>query len=81
MLEMVDAFAKGDHERARELNASLFESYAYESRENAQFALAVKVAMRVLGLPAGPCRLPIGPEPEGLEGDARRMLDRLGLLT
>jgi 4-hydroxy-tetrahydrodipicolinate synthase len=78
MAEMIAAFEKGDHARARELNASLFESYSYESREIAQFALAVKVALRVLGLPAGPCRLPIGPEPDGLEADARAMLDRLG---
>ena len=31
---MIAAFAKGDDDRARELNASLFESYAYESREH-----------------------------------------------
>jgi 4-hydroxy-tetrahydrodipicolinate synthase len=80
MSELVSSFTKGDHDRAQELNASLFESYAYESREIAQFALAVKVALRVLGQPAGPCRLPIGPEPPGLEDDARRMLAGLGLL-
>jgi 4-hydroxy-tetrahydrodipicolinate synthase len=80
MAELIAAFTKGDHERAQELNASLFDSYAYESREIAQFALAVKVARRVLGLPAGPCRLPIGPEPEGLEADAQRVLQGLGLL-
>jgi 4-hydroxy-tetrahydrodipicolinate synthase len=80
MTELIAAFIKGDHERAQELNASLFDSYSYESREIAQFALAVKVALRVLGLPAGPCRLPIGPEPEGLEADARRVLQGLGLL-
>lgn len=79
MAELVAAFGKGDLDRAKELNASLFESYAYESREIAQFALAVKVALRVLGLPAGPCRLPIGPEPPGLEADARRVLEGLGL--
>jgi 4-hydroxy-tetrahydrodipicolinate synthase len=80
MSELITAFGKGDHDRAQELNASLFDSYAYESREIAQFALAVKVAMRVLGQPAGPCRLPIGPEPDGLEADARRVLQGLGLL-
>jgi 4-hydroxy-tetrahydrodipicolinate synthase len=80
MADLVSSFTKGDHDRARELNASLFDSYAYESREIAQFALAVKVALRVLGQPAGPCRLPIGPEPEGLEGDAQRVLQGLGLL-
>jgi len=80
MADLVTSFVKGDHERAQELNASLLDSYAYESRELAQFALAVKVALRVLGLPAGPCRLPIGPEPEGLEADAQRVLQALGLL-
>ena len=78
MSELVAAFEKGDHARAQELNASLFESYTYESREIAQFALAVKVALRVLGLPGGPCRLPMGPEPDGLEDEARAMLERLG---
>ena len=81
MAELIAAFEKGDHDRARSLNASLFDSYAYESREIAQFALAVKVALRVLGQPGGPCRLPIGPEPDGLEDDARRVLAGLGLLT
>ena len=80
MAEMIAAFGKGDVDRAQQLNASLFESYAYESREIAQFALAVKVALRCLGLPGGPCRLPIGPEPDGLEAEARGMLDRLGAL-
>lgn len=79
MTELIAAFEKGDHARARELNASLFESYAYESREIAQFALAVKVALRVLGLPGGPCRPPLGPEPEALEGEARALLERLGV--
>lgn len=80
MQDLLDAFAKGDHARAQQLNASMFESYWYESREVAQYALAVKVALRVLGQPAGPCRLPIGPEPEGLEAEARTMLTGLGLL-
>ena len=80
MAELVIAFAKGDVDRAQQLNATLFESYAYESREIAQFALAVKVALRCMGLPNGPCRLPIGPEPAGLEAEAQGMLDRLGAL-
>ena len=80
MGELIGAFEKGDHDRARELNASLFDSYVYESREVAQFAQCVKTALRVMGRPVGPCRLPIGPEPEGLEDDARRVLEGLGLL-
>jgi 4-hydroxy-tetrahydrodipicolinate synthase len=80
MAELVTSFEKGDHERARELNTSLFDSYWYESREIAQFAQAVKTALRLLGQPAGPCRLPVGPEPDGLADDARRVLADLGLL-
>jgi 4-hydroxy-tetrahydrodipicolinate synthase len=80
MSELITAFGKGDHDRAQELNASLFDSYAYESRETAQFAQAVKTALRLLGQPSGPCRLPVGPEPEGLEGEARAVLTGLGLL-
>jgi 4-hydroxy-tetrahydrodipicolinate synthase len=79
MHELVEAFEKGDHARAQEINASLFESYWYESRDTAQFALAVKVALRVLGLPGGTCRPPLGPEPPELEAEARAMLDRLGV--
>ncbi len=79
MTDLVDAFSKGDHAKARELNASLFESYWYESRETAQFALAVKVALRTLGLPGGPCRPPLGPEPDELEAEARTMLEHLSI--
>ena len=32
----------------------------------------------ILGLPAGQCRLPIGPAPAGLEDAARAVLDGLG---
>lgn len=78
MSQMIGAFEKGDHAHARELNASLIESYLYESRDTAQFALAVKVALRCLGLPSGPCRLPLGPEPPELEAEAHAMLERLG---
>ena len=79
MHELVAAFEKGDPARAQELNARLLESYWYESRDTAQFALAVKVALRVLGLPGGPCRPPLGPEPTELEAEARAMLERLGI--
>jgi hypothetical protein len=33
--------------------------------------------MRTLGLPAGLCRLPIGPAPADLEGRAEEVLHRL----
>ncbi len=81
MADLVSSFVKGDHDRARELNAALLDSYHYESRETAQFALAVKVVLRLLGQPAGPCRLPIGPEPDDLEAEAQRVLRGLDLLA
>jgi hypothetical protein len=34
--------------------------------------------MKVLGLPGGDCRLPMGPEPEYLQDEARRVLADLG---
>lgn len=79
MSDMIAAFVQGEHDRARELNARMFESYWYEARETAQFALAVKVALRILGLPGGPVRPPLGPEPAELEAEAQAMLDRLGV--
>jgi 4-hydroxy-tetrahydrodipicolinate synthase len=81
MSELISAFGKGDLDRARELNATLFESYELQSREVAQFAQAVKTVLRCLDLPGGACRLPIGPEPDGFEAEAIAMLDRLGRPT
>jgi 4-hydroxy-tetrahydrodipicolinate synthase len=80
MGELIASFEKGDHDRARELNASLFESYWFQSRDTAQFAQAVKAALGCPGLPNGPCRMPPGTEPDGLEAEARTVLDHLGLL-
>ncbi len=78
MSEMIAAFAKGDTARAREVNATLFESFAYESSDNAPNPIPAKAMMRVLGLPVGECRLPMGPAPAGVEDHARRVLAGLG---
>ena len=76
--EMLAAFAKGDVDEARRLNTSLLESYAYETSEEAPNPVPAKAMMRVLGLPVGQCRLPMGSAPEGLEDEARRVLHNLG---
>jgi len=34
--------------------------------------------LRVLGLPGGACRAPMGPEPEWLADGARKVLSNLG---
>jgi 4-hydroxy-tetrahydrodipicolinate synthase len=76
--EMIAAFTKGDVDRARELNAKLIESYDFETGDANPNPIPAKAMMRVLGLPAGQCRLPMGPAPEGLEERARAVLRNLG---
>jgi 4-hydroxy-tetrahydrodipicolinate synthase len=75
--EMVAAHAKGDVARAREVNAQLLESYAYETGDDAPNPIPAKAMMRVLGHAVGQCRPPLGPAPEGLEDRARAVLDGL----
>jgi 4-hydroxy-tetrahydrodipicolinate synthase len=76
--EMIAAFAKGDVVRAREANARLLPSYAYETGDAAPNPVPAKAMMRVLGHAVGQCRLPLGPAPAGLEDRAGRVLEGLG---
>lgn len=76
--EMITAFANGDVEGARYLNARLIESYEFESTQCYPNPLPTKAICRALGLPAGECRLPMGVAPPELDGEARRILVRLG---
>lgn len=77
--EMFVAYAKGDVDTAREINARLVESWDFEGSEEAPNPIPTKAMLRVMGLPGGPCRLPMGPEPEGLEARAREVLANLNL--
>ena len=76
--EMMRAFWKGDVDEARRINARLIESNRYESSDDAPNPLPAKAMLRVLGQPAGQCRLPMGPAPAGLEDRAREVLANLG---
>jgi len=76
--EMIAAFTKGDVTGARAINARLTESWAFETGDLTPNPLPTKAMMRVMGLPAGQCRLPLGPAPEGLEDRARQVLANLG---
>jgi 4-hydroxy-tetrahydrodipicolinate synthase len=78
MHRMVHAALSGDLETARRENARLLESYEYESTEQFPNPLPVKAACRALGLDVGQCRLPLGDAPPELEGEALRILTRLG---
>jgi len=75
--EMFAAFAKGDVDTAREVNGRLIESWTFESGDAAPNPVPTKAMMRVMGLPGGPCRLPMGPTPDGLEDRAREVLANL----
>ena len=78
MREMVLAHVKGDVDHARDLNARLIPSWDFESGDLAPNPIPAKAMLRVLGLPAGECRLPLGPAPDGLEDRAREVLAGLG---
>jgi 4-hydroxy-tetrahydrodipicolinate synthase len=75
--EMISAFEKGDVVSARRINASLIESYGFESGDEAPNPIPTKAMLRVLGLPVGQCRPPMGPAPEWVEAEARRVLAAL----
>ncbi len=75
--DMIASFVKGDVEQARTLNARLIESHRFQSTDDAPNPQPAKAMMRVLGLPAGQCRLPHGPSPAGLEDRAREVLSHL----
>lgn len=76
--EMARAFAAGEVDKAREINVALLPSYTYETGIETPNPMPTKAMLRVLNLPAGQCRLPIGAAPEGLEDAARGVLDGLG---
>lgn len=74
---MLGSFAKGDIDGARAANARLIDSYLFESGDEAPNPVPTKAMLRVMGLPGGGCRPPMGPEPvgpEGLEARARAVL-------
>ena len=75
---MIEAFGRGDVEEARRINSRLIPSHTFQSGDLTPNPVPAKTMMRVLGLPVGQCRLPMGPAPDGLEDSARKLLDELG---
>lgn len=71
--EMIATFAKGDTEAAIALNARLAESWEFETSDEAPNPVPTKAMLRALRLPAGECRLPMGPTPAGLEERAKQV--------
>jgi 4-hydroxy-tetrahydrodipicolinate synthase len=75
--QLVAAFAKGDVDGARAVNAGLIESFDFESTEEFPNPLPAKAACRALGLAVGQCRPPMGPAPAALDERARLLLGLL----
>jgi 4-hydroxy-tetrahydrodipicolinate synthase len=76
--EMIATFAKGDTEGAQALNARLLESVSFQSSEEYPNPMPAKAMCRALGLPAGQCRLPIGPAPAELDERAALVAAAVG---
>lgn len=76
--EMIAAFCRGDVAEAIAINRRLIPSYEFETGDLAPNPVPTKAMLRVLGLPAGPCRPPMGPEPDFVESDAKTVLADLG---
>jgi 4-hydroxy-tetrahydrodipicolinate synthase len=76
--QMFTAFSKGDVDEARRINARLIPSWRFETGDDAPNPIPSKAMLRVLGLPAGQCRLPLGRAPEWVEDRAREVLAGLG---
>ena len=78
---MIRRFIDGDVEGARELNAALLDAVGFQSSDEAPNPLPAKAVLRSLGLPAGECRLPMGPAPEWLEPKRSFIEKRLAPIT
>lgn len=76
---MVAAFRAGDVAGARAHNASMIEAVAFQSSEANPNPLPAKAILRAAGLPAGQCRLPMGPADAELDAAAAALAARLGL--
>ncbi|MDG2029012.1 MAG: 4-hydroxy-tetrahydrodipicolinate synthase [Acidimicrobiales bacterium] len=76
--EMFDAFFSGDVRGAAEINRRLVASYEFETGDLAPNPIPSKAMLRVLGLPGGPTRMPMGPEPDFVEAAAKQVLADLG---
>ncbi|HWL41593.1 MAG TPA: 4-hydroxy-tetrahydrodipicolinate synthase [Ilumatobacter sp.] len=68
--ELFDLWHKGDTAGARQVNARLLESFAFETGDEAPNPLPTKAMMRHLGFAVGEARLPMGPAPEWLAARA-----------
>lgn len=77
MKDLIVSFLAGDTAAAQRINAALIPSYEFEGSDDAPNPIPTKAMLRVLGLPVGQCRLPLGPAPEWVDAAAREVLAAL----
>ncbi len=77
MVALFDAWERGDTAEVLRLDRRLRPSYAFESSDAAPNPVPTKAMMRMLGHAVGEPRLPVGPTPDGLEDEARRVIAEL----
>lgn len=74
---MIDLFLDGEIDEALEINRALVDSFSFESGDDGPNPVPTKEMLKVLGLPGGSCRLPLGEPPAGLIDRARLVLEDL----
>ena len=79
MQALFAAFARGDVQGARALNARLLPSFEFVNSDSSVYPMSIKAMLRSLGLRVGECRLPLPPAPAQMEQRAREVWSALGL--
>jgi len=74
MKDLIVSFLAGDISAAQRINAALIPSYEFEGTDDAPNPVPTKAMLRVLGLPVGQCRMPLGPAPDWVDAAAREVL-------
>lgn len=75
--QLIECYLAGDVDGALAINRAIAEAVAFQSSDEAPNPIPAKAMLRVLGLPAGECRLPLGPAPAGLEERAKSVIAQL----
>ncbi len=79
MKKCLESFVAGDVVAAAEGNKGLLSSYRFEGSDRWPNPMPTKAILRAMGLPAGECRLPMGPADAELDAAAGDLIAELGL--
>jgi len=77
--KMFDAWESGDVKTAIAMNQRMLPSFGFETGDIAPNPIPTKAMLRVLGLPGGHGRPPMNVSPDGIEDEARQILDGVDL--